>query len=117
MPFDWKEEERITAVVMEHMKKKYEVDVHQTSIVWRHGNDFVVAVWANITTPSPEWDQATKYYEQHCWHICLRVVWKEAKRFLRILETHESGALTWIGNFACSSCGYHLGHESLRWRR
>ncbi len=113
--FDWREEERIFEIVSTKVRSIVGCEHCSTSIVWRRGNDFVVAAWYDVPIEKPKWETDTRmvYTRQHVHHVCMRVFWKGGKRFLKVIEAHEGANLTWHGKFTCGSCACELGHREL----
>lgn len=109
--FNYDEEARIYEVARKHLQKvdSNVTDTSNATIAWRNRSGVVVVVWATKTVPSPEWDQATTYYEQYNYHVALQIVFRDGQRLLRIVESHEGGRNVWDGPFHCSSCEWRLG--------
>ena len=101
--FTLEEEETIAGVAREAVQKRYQEAerIGAFSIVWRRHPYFVVIVW--LTRDIDE-----ELYEQYNYHIVFKVIFKQGKRYLRIVDIHEGGSNTWAGPFRCGSCFYEV---------
>jgi hypothetical protein len=76
---------------------------YHVSIVKRAGRSLVVVVW--LRRPQVSEDVLG---EQYNYHVVLRIVYHDKKRWLRKIEIHQSEGNTWVGEFRCGSCDWAM---------
>jgi hypothetical protein len=104
------EENKVYDIARKHLQKTDSNvnDGSMASLVWRKGNGLIVVVWAAKDLPSPEYDKDTRYWQQYNYHVAMKIVYRDGKRFIRVVDAHEGGRNRWDGPFHCGSCEYSV---------